>query len=192
MDQNNAHRDNAVIERLRKGEIDLGTLYTAHRKYALDFMSGMYHDENEIKDIYQDAIIVLYEKALKDDFKLTCSIQTYLNSICRNQVLLRFKKNKISTAIDWEDGISENLTDWLEQVDDQNNERLQAMKSVFQAMKLDSSKCYEMLIRFWYRKQTMERIANDLGYANADSVKNQKARCQKYLRGEVIKILHGR
>ena len=63
------------------------------------------------------------------------------------------------------------------------------MKDVFEIMKNTSAKCYEMLMRFWYKSQTMDQIAKALNFANADSAKNQKARCQKDFKAEVYKRL---
>src|ERR1700679_374904 len=59
------------------------------RDYCISFMQRMGSgiDRELVKDIYHDALIVLYEKAKGGEFTLTCSLQTYLNSVCRNQLL---------------------------------------------------------------------------------------------------------
>lgn len=194
MEESTRYKDNELIEQLRISVDALDTLYMRHRDYALRFMSSMYHDANEILDIYQDAILVLYEKSTDPEFILTCSIQTYINSICRNQILMRLKGSAkiIFPSYDQGEEFDDMQKDWIEPIDDENNERLNAMKRALQCMKLDSSKCYEILVRFWYRKHTMDRIAREMGYANADSMKNQKARCQKEFKKEVFKLLHGK
>ena len=75
----------------------------------------------------------------------------------------------------------------LEEFDDVNNERIKAMKKVFEEMKETSSKCYEMLMRFWYKNQTMDYIATNMQFAHSDSAKSQKAKCQKQFKTEVYK-----
>ena len=71
-------------------------LYNKHKDYCLRFMNKMYSDEEINKDIYQDAVIVFIEKIRADKLALeNTSIQTYLNSICRNQVLIRLNKKKL-------------------------------------------------------------------------------------------------
>ena len=67
-------------------------VYEEHREYSLNFMRKMNNDSDLIKDIYQDAVIVLYENSRNPNFQLTCSIQTYINSICRNQLLNKYKE----------------------------------------------------------------------------------------------------
>jgi len=82
-----AYSDKELVDMLKESSDALTILYEKHKDYCLNFMKSMYKDEDEIKDIFQDALIVLYENINKSGFNLTCSIQTYLNSICRNQVL---------------------------------------------------------------------------------------------------------
>lgn len=85
--------DSQIIEMLKESSDNLDILYNKHRNYCLFFMKKINNNEELNQDIFHDALIVFYEKAIKTDFALTCSIQTYLNSICRNQILVRFKKN---------------------------------------------------------------------------------------------------
>ncbi len=87
--------------------------------------------------------------------------------------------------------ILDTITDTIEELSGVNEERISVMKKVFSDMKENSLKCYEMLMRFWYKKQTMDDIAKSMKFANADSAKNQKARCQKEFKIEVNKILIG-
>ena len=127
----------------------------------------------------------------KPDFKLSCTIQTYLNSICRNQILVRLKhtsKYEIKDAEANNDYI-ENISDWFESVEEVNEERVSVMAKIFKEMKESSNKCYDILMRFFYLNQTMDKIAVDLNYTNADNAKNQKYRCQEKFKTEVFKRL---
>jgi DNA-directed RNA polymerase specialized sigma24 family protein len=75
------------VTRLRNDDRYFGEVYNDHRPYSMRFMSKIHKDHEVIQDVYQDAVIVLLENVKKPDFQLSCSIQTYLNSICRNQLL---------------------------------------------------------------------------------------------------------
>lgn len=185
------YTDEDVINSLRENINSLDVLYKRHKSYCINFMKSMYKNHDELKDIYHDAVMVLYEKIHTPGFELTCSIQTYLNTVCRNQILKKLnhsKRYKIEVS-DENYNVLENITDTLEEFDDLNNERVKVMKDVFEIMKNKSAKCYEILMRFWYKNQTMDQIANALNFANADSAKNQKARCQKDFKAEVYKRL---
>ena len=183
--------DSELVSLLKESSDALTFIYEKHRDYCFRFMNSMFDDRDEIKDIYQDAVIVFYEKAITTDFNLTCSIQTYLNSICRNQVLVRLaklKKNAPASLMDNE-GFLENLTDWFDDSHLVTNDRLATLKEILAEMKEGAHKCYEILVRFFYQNQTMEKIAQAMEYTNADNAKNQKYRCQEKLKSEMFKRL---
>ncbi|MBS0647301.1 MAG: sigma-70 family RNA polymerase sigma factor [Verrucomicrobia bacterium] len=185
------YSDEELISLLREGSDALSIIYKRHKTYCINFMKRMYNDHDEIKDIFQDAVIVFYEKLNKPGFTLLCSIQTYLNSICRNQILKRIgfsKRYEIKTSDDKSEFL-ENITDWFDDGKEVNNERVNVMKDVLKEMKDSSSRCYDILVRFFYQNQTMDKIATDLDYTNADNAKNQKYRCQEKLKTEVFKRL---
>jgi RNA polymerase sigma factor (sigma-70 family) len=188
-DNEMVYTDVELINTLKENGDNLHLLYKRHKSYCINFMKSMYNDHEEIKDIYHDAVIVLYEKINKSDFELTCSIQTFLNTVCRNQIYKRINHSnryKINEAEE-NDSILKSITDTLEEFDDVNNERIKVMKKVFEEMKETSSKCYEMLMRFWYKNQTMDYIATNMQFAHSDSAKSQKAKCQKQFKTEVYK-----
>ena len=91
-------------------------------------MKSKFGDREEIKDIYQDAVIVLRENVNKPGWELTCTIQTYLNSICYYQGLTVFGKPKISPGS--EDDIEE-ITDWFLPMEESlNAERVRIILSI--------------------------------------------------------------
>jgi RNA polymerase sigma factor (sigma-70 family) len=185
------YTDAQLIDFMRNGHPDgLIYAYKYHREYCMNYMKSKYYDHEEIQDIFQDAVIVLYEKVQQSDFELTCSIQTYLNSICRNQIFIRLRKaGKIVQGGEETDVSSNSFLDWFEESDGVNQDRVKIIQRVLLEWKSQSLKCYEILVRFFYRKQSMSQIAYDLGYTNADNSKNQKARCQQKLKVEVFKRL---
>lgn len=187
----NSYTDQELISLLKDDSEALSIVYKRHKSYCINFMKSMYNDYDEIKDIFQDAVIVFYENLNTDGFTLTCSMQTYLNSICRNQILKRInfsKRYDVKTADDKSEFL-ENITDWFDDGLEVNNERVNVMKEILKDMKETSSKCYDILVRFFYQNQTMDKIAADLDYTNADNAKNQKYRCQEKLKTEVFKRL---
>ena len=80
--------DEELLASLKKGdERALGMLYKLHFPMILHFIVSNSGTEQEAKDIYQEAIIILYENIQRDDFELTCKIKTYIYSVCRRQWL---------------------------------------------------------------------------------------------------------
>ena len=181
--------DEEMIMLLRESSSSIDTLYLKHVDYCMNFMNRMNFNEHLNKDVYHDAIIVFYEKVVNDsEIKLTCSIQTYLNSICRNQILVRLKKEGKSS--DYSEGSDIRIDEWFEDDEIENQTRQQAVSSALNQLKEFGGKCYEILKRYFYDNNSMEKIAYELDYSNADNVKNQKARCQKRLKEYVFEILN--
>src|SRR4051794_2906221 len=107
------------------------------REYCMNFMQKMARgiDPELLKDIYHDALIVLFEKARPGAFRLTCSLQTYLNSVCRNQLLNVLRRDARTKPLNEgsegneaseHEQYSDAVTDWLHPGDAGiNNERVQ-------------------------------------------------------------------
>ena len=114
-----SYTDDRIIEGIKNFEEIAGTqLYNKHKDYCMRFMNSMHYDEETNEDIYQDALIVFIEKIRENKLQLVNTrIQTYLNSICRNQILIRLnKKNKpVLMGEDWEKDYSDSYTDWFEE-----------------------------------------------------------------------------
>jgi len=173
-----------IIKALKTSAEPLDNIYIKHKSYCINFMRKMNAvDEDTLLDIYQDAIIVLYEKAQNTDFALTCSIQTYLNSICRNQVLVRIgSKSKVINEDISDSEFDKDIVDWLNDNEVIEDNKFKSVTIAMTKLKELGGRCHEILKRFWYQNQTMEQIAYEMDYSNADNVKNQKARCQKKLK----------
>jgi len=87
--------DSSIVNRLRRGEDQaLNEVYRKCRDYCIKFLVNNGADTEKAADLFQDAIIVFYEKVKNQDFELRSSVQTYLNSICRNQWLTHLRDNK--------------------------------------------------------------------------------------------------
>ena len=190
MSRNKYPSDSELILLLKESSDNLEDLYNKHRDYCLNFMKKLNNNDELNQDIFHDALIVFYEKAVKTEFVLSCSIQTYLNSICRNQILVRFKKS--GKHSEYSEEYDERIDDWYENTQDEQSEKMQATVQAFDKLKEFGGKCYEILRRFFYENKTMEKIAYELEYTNADNVKNQKARCQKKLKEIVFDLLNKR
>ena len=175
-----------VLNKIRQDESYFRVIYEEHRSYTLNYFSRNWSsvDEHTLTDIYQNALVVLLEKSRDPDFKLTCNVQTYLNSICRNQLLN--KKKSGDSMMNNSDEFDENITDWLESFDNVKEERLRLIENKLNQLKRDGGKCYELLTRFFYKKESFVSIAKAMGYTNANNAKHQKSRCQKKLKQMVL------
>ena len=128
---------------------------------------------DDARDIFQEAMIVLYENAKNDSFVLTCKITTYLYSICRRLWLKRLQQmSRYGSKVE---GMEEIVP--VEE-DLEIHERRDADFSIMErAMGSLGEPCKSLLEAYYLQKKGMTEIAQDFGYTNADNAKNQKYKC---------------
>jgi RNA polymerase sigma factor (sigma-70 family) len=178
--------DQDKVYKLANDERYFTQVYNEHKDYSLRFLRKMYNDDDLLKDIYQDATIVLYENSKKPNFTLTCSIQTYLNSICRNR-LLTLRRNKVNTLVNADD-FDPNVSDWFddEEYNEVKEERLTAIENALLKLKETGGQCYQILKMQYYERFSMGKIAQLLGMKNEDSAKSQASKCRSKLKKSVL------
>jgi RNA polymerase sigma factor (sigma-70 family) len=188
--------DQEIISRIKENSEALGIVYKNCKPGAIQFLRKINYQPNEkidIEDIFQDAIIVLYEKIINKDFVLApnTSLQTYLNQVCRNQLLNRIGKN-ITVELNENKGVDDDqddlmkfnpfITDALEEFEDPKEKQFDAIEIALVKIKEAGGPCYELLTLFWYHKKSHNEIAKRLNYSNDKTSKKQKSGCQEKLR----------
>jgi len=128
---------------------------------------------DDAKDIFQEAMIVLYEKVRSGSFELNCLIKTYVYSVSRRLWLKRLQQmNHYAPALEsLQDTVP--VEDEIEENDRINNE-FQAMDKAISSL---GEPCKSLLEAYYLEKKNMQEIALSFGYTNADNAKNQKYKC---------------
>src|SRR5690606_22539860 len=122
---------------------------------------------------FQEAMIVLYEKAKTPGFELNCLLRTYLYSVCRRLWLKRLSQsnryipeiNGLQDTVPVEDDI---------EAQEQRNEEFLTMEKALGSL---GEPCKSLLESFYLQKKSMSEIAAAFGYTNPDNAKNQKYKC---------------
>lgn len=130
---------------------------------------------DDAKDVFQDALMIIYKNAQKDDFKLTSKFYTYLFGVCRFVFDRKMKKNRSKSMT------NHDFDGYIYEKDLEKDLLMQEKVSFFQEKfcKLDNS-CQKILELF-FAKVSMEDIAIKLKLKNAHTTRNRKYRCQKKL-----------
>jgi RNA polymerase sigma factor (sigma-70 family) len=128
---------------------------------------------DDARDIFQEAMIVLYEKSRLATFSLNCQIKTYVYSVCRRLWLKRLQQlNKFSTQVDnLEDTVP--VEEEIEEHEKRNNDFIMMEN----ALNKIGEPCKSLLDGYYLQKKSMQEIAADFGYTNADNAKTQKYKC---------------
>jgi RNA polymerase sigma factor (sigma-70 family) len=128
---------------------------------------------DDARDVFQEAMVVLYEKAKTAQFELNCQLKTYIYSVCRRLWLKRLQQlQRYSSEVD---SITEMVPveDELEQHELKNFEFVVMEKSMLSL----GEPCRSLLEAYYLQKRSMIEIAGSFGYTNADNAKNQKYKC---------------
>ena len=128
---------------------------------------------DDAKDIFQEAMIVLYEKAKSESFELSCQIKTFIYSVSRRLWLKRLQQqNRFSSPGD----SMEEVIPVEEEMEDheRRNDEFEMMDKAISHL---GEPCKSLIEAYYLQKQTMQEIAANFGYTNADNAKNQKYKC---------------
>ena len=127
----------------------------------------------DARDLFQEAMIVLYEKARSETFVLTCQIKTYLYSVCRRLWLKKLQQlQRLNTSTDtWDEVVA------VEEEVELHEKNELDMTLLEQALNKLGEPCKSLIESFYLQKKTMPEIAEFFGYTNADNAKTQKYKC---------------
>ena len=169
-----ANNEQALLKGLAQNNREaIETLYKQHYSMVQTMVVNNNGNKEDAKDIFQDAMIVLYEKSRSGSFELNCLIKTYLYSVSRRIWLKRLQQvQKIASDPD----NLETLVPVEEDLElhEQRNEDYLTMESAMLGL---GEPCKSLLESYYLRKKSMSEIAEDFGYTNADNAKNQKYKC---------------
>jgi len=132
------------------------------------------------KDVFQDALVILIEKVYTNKLDLTCTISTYLYSICRFLWMDQLRQNK--REIPLKDDYSHLFAD-ITITEFENTPDI--YEDVNNAIEILGDPCKQLLECFYYKNLSWDEIASSLGYANAASARNQKYKCLERIRSKV-------
>ncbi len=132
--------------------------------------NGSYDDA---RDVFQEAMITLYDKAKSDSFVLTSQIKTYLYSICRRLWLKRLQQ--MGKYVSQSDMLEETV--FVEDDIELHQKKNADFIIMDRALNSLGEPCKSLLESFYIQKKGMHEIATGFGYTNADNAKTQKYKC---------------
>ena len=128
---------------------------------------------DDAKDVFQEAMIVLYEKVRSGTFELNCQIKTYVFSVARRLWLKRLQQlSRYSAPVESMEQVVP-VEDEIEEHEKRNVE----FEMMDKAISSLGEPCKSLLEAYYLQKQNMQVIAANFGYTNADNAKNQKYKC---------------
>ena len=136
------------------------------------YVSKMGGTFDEAKDIFQDALVIYYEKSVESSLELKTNERTYLLGIAKHLWLKQHRDNSKLTPIDG--------------LDIESEETAQASdKKVLNFLQTAGKKCMDLLRSFYYDGLQLADAAELFGFSGVRSATVQKYKCLEKVRETV-------
>lgn len=154
------------------------TIYGRHFGMIQSLIINNNGSSEDARDIFQEAMIVLFERARSPHFELQCQLKTFLYSVCRRLWLKRLAQSQryIPQVSELEDTIP--VEEEIE-LHEKRNLEFQMMDKALLGL---GEPCKSLLEAFYIQRKSMSEIAGSFGYTNPENAKNQKYKCLIRLR----------
>jgi len=176
--------DNELLKGLiSRDESVLRKFYSLYFRGIRRFVRANRGNDEDAQDLFQDAMLVLYQKVRNGDFILTCSPGTYLYSVSRYIWFKELDKRKRMTGklIDIEDYID---TDNDVIRINEKNERLLFFRKCLGQLPEDCRKVLELFVKGF----SIARITTIMGYGSEQYTRNRRYRCKSALISKIKSV----
>jgi RNA polymerase sigma factor (sigma-70 family) len=181
------NEDAKLLNALRNGDDHaLVDLYHQNRRSIASLVVRNHGTEDDVEDVLQEALIVLWERVRQGSFEYHAKLSTFIYATAKNIWLRQLSRHRRELPLpddDYEIADGESLP--LEDLEE--NERVLAVQRAMEQM---GNPCHDLLLLYYWEDLSMEKIAVKLGFANADTVKSKKYQCKEAL-GRLVKKMLG-
>jgi RNA polymerase sigma factor (sigma-70 family) len=150
------------------------TLYKKAFPAAARYISKMGGSFDGAKDVFQDALVIYYEKAIAGSARPNDE-KAYILGIVKHLWIRKFNRDCKNTPLD--------DTDLADSLAEQEDDRLSA--KLMQFVERTGKRCIELLRSFYYEKLPMAEVAQQFGYASTHSATVQKYKCLEKVREQI-------
>lgn len=173
-------QEKKIIQSIQTGanSVALNYLYDISLKKVRQYILKNNGTKEDANDVFQDAVIVLFNQIRFDKFNENHSIDAFIYSVSRNLWIDKVRRSKKFTSYDSNSEYLNHSNDSDHLEDLIQKEKSSAMQQVF---KMLDEKCQKILTFVIYEKRTMKEIKDLMGYSSDDVAKTNHYRCKQYL-----------
>lgn len=175
------YNDREIIEGLRQGNDDvLNFLYENYYGAVRGLVLKSYGNEEQARDIFQEVIIVIYNKLQDSNFKITSSFFTFFYAVIKNTWLNFRKLNKINplgNAKDYNDEMG--LSGDFDEVELLTTRALRS--NLFYTYFKQLTEGCQRILQFSMADYSADEIAIELDLKSGSYVRKRKSECLKTL-----------
>lgn len=173
-----AGKDKEILDNIAKGRDNeaLAALYKISLPKIKKLILSNNGTEEDVKDIFQDTIVVFYRQVKSGKYKSELDIDGFLYSVARNLYFKHFtrhvRKNVLVASVA-EDNESE---DFLQQII--GEEKRMLIKKIFNEL---GPTCGELLKLTTFNGYNLKQIAEEMGFSNEGVAKTKSYKCRQRL-----------
>jgi RNA polymerase sigma factor (sigma-70 family) len=172
--------DDSLIESLRAGKTSAYEwIYKKYYPSIARFVQRNSGNQGDAEDIFQESVLLLYQKITAPDFKLTATLKTFLFSIARNCWLKKLRDEKLVTISEDQLIALHDTYDFVSpepSSEEVQHERLNAW------MARITGHCQRVIKSIYFSHEPMDNLMVTMGWKNRHTAVNQKYKCIQQLK----------
>jgi RNA polymerase sigma factor (sigma-70 family) len=177
------YSDEAILEGLRlRSDYIINFIYKEYFPLIKFLVNENGGSGEDAEDVFQDGIIIIYNKISLNELKLSCSFKTYMYSVCRNLWLQKLSKRK---------AIFDKLTDVEEFIDLPQDLLKEAsiaeaeMHRIIQIHFLALPDDCQKVLKLFLKNIPLRDIAGIMGFKTENYAKTRKYLCKEELKKRI-------
>ncbi len=135
------------------------------------FIKKMGGNLDDTKDIFQDGLVIYYEKKMSADLMIRVDETAYLIGICKHLWYKKHQQDARNQQLD--------VTSGLFSVDESGKN---VSKRILDFIESSGKKCLDLLQAFYFDKLNMKDIAHKFNFSGERSATAQKFKCLEKVR----------
>jgi RNA polymerase sigma factor (sigma-70 family) len=180
------YTDRELIEGLANSDNQaISEIYSLYQPMLLKWMVTRGGTETDAYDVFQEGVLVLFEKTSDPEFALTCKLSTYLFAVCKRIWFKKNQKQSNISSLDYDLGAEEGEFEGMRSFDSDikfHQEQEAKFEQLEQSLEQLGNPCKGLLKAFYIEEKSMQEIASVFGYTNAENAKTQKYKCLNRLK----------
>lgn len=166
-------RDNRILEHI----------YDQWFPMILDMVIRHSGSEDDARDIFQDAMVVIYSKIRNRNLTLYCTLKTFFYSVCKRLTLkLIQQKNRNYKIV----GEVPEESDNSGEINDLSYEQEVEKYSIFKQHLLNLTDDARRLLNLYFENHSLKEICVIMGYKNESYVKSRKYNIKEDLKRRIL------
>lgn len=169
------YSDKDIVTKINSGDKEkvLRFIYDYYYPKVFKFLRKKRASEEDIKDIFQDSVLILMKRILENGYGKETNVGGFLMKVGS---LLWYDKLRKDKKIQFDDSKIESKAIEMDLYPVHDHEKSKLLHQIFDSI---GKKCTEMIKLVYFSGYNMKEVAETVGLANEDSAKTKHYRCKQ-------------